>query len=147
MKKILTILLSLLVIFATFIGCSSTSNPEPNEQKKKIEEVINKENYKKADFVELNVADYSKLVGTKVYVDGVISQLDLDGTVFAKSPNISLSQKEGDGYGKYLARGYELKDSGIEFKKGDSVIVYGFIDPEKALTGEPMIFVEKIEKN
>lgn len=146
MKKILTVSIILLVL--TMVGCGSNNVvvEQPKQEEKPLKKEINVVEYEKADFVNLNKLDneYNKLLGTKVFIEGNVDSVDLEGKVFAKSPNLSLSQKEGEGFGIYAVTGFEIKDSVPDIKEGDVVKAYGLITLKEKL-GFPTIIVDKIE--
>lgn len=147
MKRKILVIISLLLTLGLFIGCGG-SNDNKKEEENIVLTEINKDDYEKADFVSLNLnaEEYKKLVGKKVFVEGEVSAEDIDGKVFDKSPNLTVTQKEGEGYGIYAAKGYNIKDSGLDIKDKDIVKVYGIVNDER-ITGMPTILVDKIEKN
>jgi len=149
MKRILSILLTGLMVLA-LVGCGSNNKAEKTtkveETKVEVKE-INKNEYEKADFVKFNLPEqeYFKMVGTKVYIEGEASSIDLEGKIFAKSPNLIVSQKESNGFGMYGVEGYSIRDADIDINQKDNVRVYGIIFDQK-INGMPTILVDKIEK-
>lgn len=138
MKKLITTLLSLLIVL-TMTGCVSTakSDGEENNEKPKVEQQNKEEKNQeeldeelkkeavKADFVELN----GNIVGNKnlkVFAEGTISVVDYD-RVMDIFPSFLLTQEEGEGFGIYHISNV-LSVEGL--KDGDKVKVYGVVDGE-----------------